>query len=175
MSEARFHYCLKIVLGNEGGLVDDKADRGGRTNFGITQKTLDDFCRATGRTLKPVDQLTDEDVELIYAGYWKDCRADYLPEGLDLCVFDCAVNSGAGRAIKLLQRALGVDEDGVYGKQTSDALREELRIGSIAEVCEQYLKLRADFYGSIVANDIRQKRFINGWLNRLDHLRKYLA
>ena len=39
----RFDYCFDIVLGAEGGFVDHASDKGGRTNYGITQKTLDEF------------------------------------------------------------------------------------------------------------------------------------
>ena len=49
MSTARFQYCLTIVLGHEGGYVDHKNDRGGKTMKGVTQKVYDDFCRVTGR------------------------------------------------------------------------------------------------------------------------------
>lgn len=171
----RFQYALRVVLGNEGGYVNDKADRGGATNFGVTQKTYDDFCKATGREKKPVAEITTEEVEMIYGGYWRDCHASYLPSNLDLLVFDCAINSGPKRAIKLLQRCLGVDEDGICGRQTLDAVHEEVVSGSIEELCDNYLLVRENFYHDIVENDPTQKRFIKGWIARLDHLREVVA
>jgi lysozyme family protein len=50
--------------------------------------------------------------------YWDKVCGDELPTGLDLAVFDLAVNSGPGRAAKMLQKILGVTQDGAIGPQT---------------------------------------------------------
>jgi lysozyme family protein len=66
--------------------------------------------------------LTPDMVAPLYkAKYWDKVYGDKLPHGVDLCVFDCAVNSGVSRAAKLLQRAVGVDDDGVIGNMTLTA------------------------------------------------------
>ncbi len=169
---SRFRDCLQVVLHNEGGLSDHRADRGGRTNYGVTQKVYDDFCKATGRPQQPVDDITQDEVEAIYGGYWKDCKASYMPEPLDLLVFDCAVNSGAGRAIKILQRILGVDEDGAWGRITADALHEEVVVAGIESICHQYLDERQRFFDRIIERDPKQAVFAKGWMNRVDHLRE---
>jgi len=54
-------------------------------------------------------------------------RGDDLPGGLDLAVFDFAVNSGPARAVKTLQRIVGVPADGVMGAMTLDAVRRQFR------------------------------------------------
>lgn len=170
----RFSYGLGIVLGHEGGISDRPNDRGGLTNYGVTQKTYDAFCKATGRYPKPVRGITLEEVEMIYGGYWKDAHCSYMPEPLDLLMFDAAINHGAGRAVKLLQQALGVDVDGVCGRQTMEALHEEVVASSIIEVCHLYLEFRRVFFNQIVANDPTQQENYAGWMNRIDHLRELI-
>jgi lysozyme family protein len=172
---SRLNYCIKIVLGNEGGYVEHKNDRGGATNYGVTQKTYDDFCKMTGRHKKPVKSISMEEVELIYSTYWKDAHCSYMPEPLDCQMFDAAINHGPKRAIKFLQRALGVDDDGICGKQTLGALHEEVVISSIDTVCQMYLDERADFFKRIVENDPSQAVFAKGWANRVEHLREMVA
>lgn len=169
---SRFQYCLRIVLKNEGGVSNHKADRGGLTNYGITQKVYSDFCRMTGRMQKPVTDILMDEVEAIYGGYWKDSKAALCPEPLDLMMFDAGVNHGPNRAVKLLQRTLGVDEDGVFGKQTALALNEDCIARGVEEVCFDYLEHRDDFFDAIVNRDPKQAVFLRGWKNRTAHLRE---
>ena len=169
---ARFQVCLTIVLGHEGGYSDVKQDRGGKTNFGVTQKVYDDFCRLTARPLQPVKNITMPEVEAIYSAYWKDAKCGYMPEPLDMLMFDAAVNHGPGRAAKILQRTLGVDDDAVIGKQTLTALHEDVVATSIDDVCHRYLDERAHFFDRIIERDPSQAVFAKGWMNRVDHLRE---
>ncbi len=168
----RFEYCLKFVLGVEGGYSDHKSDRGGATNFGITQKTYDRFRKDSGLSLRPVKSITTDEVQSIYKTmYWVVAKCGLLPEPLDLYVFDSAVNHEPARAVKLLQRALGVDDDGVIGPKTIEALHEEIQAGQLPELCRNFLAIRQDFYDDIVENDPTQEVFAKGWENRLEHLR----
>ncbi len=170
----RFDYCLKFVTQPqiEGGYSDHKADRGGATNHGVTQKTYDTFRRNAGLSLRSVRQITDDEVAAIYRTmYWNVAKCGLLPEPLDLYVFDAAVNHGPGRAAKLLQQALGVAVDGAIGPVTIDALQEELAAGQLQELCHNFLAIRLEFYDQIVDNDPSQKVFLAGWENRIEHLR----
>ena len=81
---ARFNTCLAIVLGNEGGFSDHKADRGGTTNFGVTQKTYDQWRRRQRLPLRPVTEITQQEVESIYHEYWVSAYCATTPEPLDL-------------------------------------------------------------------------------------------
>lgn len=121
MAASSFDRALSLVLANEGGFVDDPRDPGGATNLGITRATL---ARARGRAVGvgEVRRLGRGEAAAIYRRfYWKAVRADELPAGLDLAVFDLAVNSGPSRAVRLLQRALGCREDGILGPVTLGA------------------------------------------------------
>lgn len=108
---------LKHLLGNEGGFVDHPRDPGGATNFGITQRV----ARANGYQGDMRVLPLSVALSIYEKDYWTPIKADQLPDHLRFHVFDAAVNSGAGQAIKWLQRAAGVTQDGVIGPRTLSA------------------------------------------------------
>lgn len=108
---------LKHLLGNEGGFVDHPRDPGGATNFGITQRV----ARANGYQGDMRNLPLSVALSIYEKEYWAPIKADQLPDHLRFHVFDAAVNSGAGQAIKWLQRAAGVAQDGVIGPRTLSA------------------------------------------------------
>lgn len=122
MAAESFDRALTLVLDLEGGFVHDPRDPGGATRYGITRATL---ARARGRpaSVADVKALTRQEAGAIYRkSYWAEVGGDALPAGLDLAIFDFGVNSGPARAIKALQRALGVEADGRLGPATLAAL-----------------------------------------------------
>ena len=144
---ARFEYALAAVLRHEGGLADNPHDPGGVTQFGISMR----FLKAVG--LDPnrdgaVDRLdvlglTPEAAAPIYREYfWNALRCNILPDGLDLAVFDSAVNQGQGAAAKMLQRAAGAKPDGQIGPNTIAAIRlkdpSDLLLDFMARRCLRY-------------------------------------
>lgn len=109
--------ALKRLLGNEGGYVDHPKDPGGATNYGITQRV----ARSHGYQGDMRNLPLSTAVSIYRSDYWAPIKADQLPEGLRFHVFDAAVNSGSAQAIKWLQRAAGVEQDGVIGPRTLSA------------------------------------------------------
>jgi lysozyme family protein len=102
-----FEKALTTILAYEGGYSDHPRDPGGPTNEGITQRVYDGYRRRRGLNVVSVRDITDADVRAIYRPqYWDAIKGDELPAGLDLVMFDSAVNSGPGQATKWLQRAL---------------------------------------------------------------------
>ena len=94
-----FTAALKLTLKDEGGNVDDPADRGGRTSRGVTQRTYDTWRKAEGLATRDVYLATDAEVSTIYLNsYWTPADGDLLAVGPDYAVFDYAVNSGVSRA-----------------------------------------------------------------------------
>lgn len=146
--------AIAHVLCAEGDFVDDPVDRGGKTRFGISQKSYPDL---------DIAHLTREQAELIYyRDYWVSIRGDRLAHAVAFCVFDCAVNQGVGTAAKLLQRALAVEADGIVGSRT-------LAMASVfneADLCRLFCDLRLKHYCDIVEQDPSQSRFISGWVSR---------
>ena len=122
MAAHNFEACLQFTLQYEGGYVDHPADPGGATNLGITRATLARW-RGGPVTKAAVRALKHEEAAAIYRRfYWSAVAGDTLPAGLDACVFDHAVHAGPARAIRALQKALGVRVDGRVGPATRAAL-----------------------------------------------------
>ena len=134
-----FVACLDFTLKYEGGFVNNPRDPGGATNFGITQATLSAW-RGHHVTVNDVRSLDRPEVDQIYqANYWSQIRGDYLPAGVNLVVFDFAVNSGVVRAILALQAALGVTQDGHFGLETEAALSTKHPDQIISDICARRL------------------------------------
>ena len=113
-----FDTALKALLKHEGGYVNHPSDPGGMTNLGVTKRVWEEWV---GHEVdeKQMRALTPELVAPLYKKkYWDKVCGDELPTGVDLAVFDLAVNSGPGRAAKMLQKVLGVAQDGAIGPQT---------------------------------------------------------
>lgn len=118
-----FQKALDAVLHHEGGYTNHPRDPGGMTNLGCTKKVWEEWVghpvtEATMRALTPGDVAP-----LFKKKYWDAVRGDELPDGVDYIVFDTAINSGPGRAIKFLQGCVGTEMDGVLGPKTLAAVR----------------------------------------------------
>ena len=136
-----FDAALKAILHHEGGYVNHPADPGGMTNLGVTKRVWEEWV---GHEVdeKAMRGLTPEIVGPMYkVKYWDKIKGDDLPAGVDYCVFDAAVNSGPGRAVKWLQGCVGVDQDGGIGPKTLAAVAAF----DPKELVEDYAKRRLSF------------------------------
>ena len=114
--------ALAAVLHHEGGWSNHKDDPGGMTNLGCTKATWEKWC---GRPVTEAEMraLSPADVSPLYKEkYWDKVKGDELPAGVDYVVFDTAINSGPGRAAKLLQETIGTTPDGAIGPLTLRAI-----------------------------------------------------
>ena len=151
--------ALRHILKYEGGYVNHPADPGGMTNLGVTKRVWEEW---TGKPATEADMraLTPEMVGPLYkTRYWDAVRGDDLPSGVDLCVFDCAVNAGVGRASKFLQQAVGVTADGQIGPKTVEATTAKPADEVVAKFCD----LREAHYKSLPTF----ATFGKGWMRRL--------
>lgn len=108
---------IKHLLGNEGGYSNNPADPGGETMYGVTLRV----ARAYGYTGTMKDLPWRTAMDIYTKNYWAPIKADQLPDALRFHVFDAAVNSGPGQAVKWIQRAAGITQDGLIGPQTISA------------------------------------------------------
>jgi lysozyme family protein len=158
-SSARFDNAIAHVLSYEGGFVQHRRDPGGATNFGITRETLS-RARGTQASVEDVRCLTRAEAASIYRRfYWQAVRADDLPSGLDLAVFDLAVNSGPTRAVRMLQRVLRVAEDGLIGPQTLAAARSS----AVPDTIRRLTRARLGFLSRLGTWPV----FGRGWRKRV--------
>lgn len=141
MAKESFAACERTVLVYEGGKVDNPKDPGGRTNQGVIQRVYDGWRRRKGLAVRSVYEMEAPERDDIYRKqYWDAVRGDELPAGVDLAVYDGAVNSGPTQAIKWLQRALGIAADGHLGEATMRALEECTDIeGLVRRICARRL------------------------------------
>jgi lysozyme family protein len=159
--------AFEQMLKSEGGFTDDERDKGnklpdgrkGSTMLGVTQFNWEQHV---GHQVTHDDMraLTPADVEPLYKKrYWDAVRADELPSGIDYILFDMGVNSGPGRAIMLLQAALGVGVDGGFGPMTMAAVHAI----DPATLIERFSAEKVVFYRGL--DDF--KTYGTGWLNRV--------
>ena len=160
-----FDACFDLMLAHEGGYVDHPKDPGGRTNLGVTQRVWEEWL---GRPVseKEMRALTPAMVKPLYKRkYWDAVRADDLVAGVDYCVFDVAVNSGPGRAIKLLQSCVGATPDGGFGSITMALTKKAEQ--DPARLIELYCAKRLEFLQSLRTFET----FGKGWSRRVQEVK----
>ncbi|QJD54440.1 lysozyme [Sphingomonas phage Eidolon] len=174
MADTTFKPSLSLTLAHEGGFVNHPKDPGGATNKGVTQAVYNAYRRNKGQPERSVREITTAELTDIYKNqYWLVAGCNLLPAGLDYAVFDYAVNSGPGRAVKDLQRTInsvgnqlgltvkvGVDSD--FGQATLDAANACMNIDEVAFI-ESYCNRRMDFFHSLKTFST----FGKGWTRRV--------
>lgn len=163
MAAANFDASLAAVLQSEGGNDDDPDDHGGRTSRGITQREYDAWRQEQSLPLQDVWTASDADIQSIYHDEYWNPWCDLLPVGIDYLYFDMAVNAGPHRATVMLQRALGVADDGRIGPITRAAIAG----ADPKQLISDYSDAKRNFYQSL-----HQPKFLKGWLNRTDSVEK---
>ena len=161
-----FANALTALLIHEAGFVDNKDDPGGMTNLGVTAAT---WAMWVGHDVneKQMRALTPSIVAPLYKRkYWDACRADELISGLDYAVFDYAVNSGVGRAIKALQNCVGVAPDGGFGTTTMAAV-SQFKGDAAKTLIEEYCDNRLQFLKSLKTFPV----FGKGWEKRVNEVK----
>jgi lysozyme family protein len=170
---ADFKLAIAFVRAREGGYVNDLADSGGETYAGISRKNnprWDGWAIVDAR--KPLTwNHTIEDVTLegkindFYEnGYWKPLRLDEVKnQNVAGFLFDWAINSGAGVAVKTIQRLVGVIDDGEMGPATVSAINN-----SDISLFDRLKMSRQAFYRKLVIEHPADKKFLDGWLKRVN-------
>jgi lysozyme family protein len=109
-----FTTAINRTLGVEGGYVNDPNDPGGETKFGISKRAYPDV---------DIKNLTREQAVAIYKrDFWDRAHIDAMPALLQYQALDFAVNSGIEIAVRKLQFAAGVADDGHWGPVTQAAV-----------------------------------------------------
>lgn len=139
---------LRLMFGHEGGYVNSKNDSGGPTKYGITHRTLAAHRGVQSVTAAQVKALTLAEAETIYRkSYWPQSGGDVLPVGLDYAAFDFGVNAGPRRAVLVLQKVLGVTQDGTIGPRTLAAVKAYS--GGVTKLIRDYCNARMTYLKSL--------------------------
>lgn len=145
-----FADVVSRTLGHEGGYVNNPADPGGETQWGISKRAYPDIN---------IRALTREQAIAIYErDYWAPTGKDLSP-AVNFQVFDAAVNHGRGNAVRLLQRAIGVADDGWWGPRSVAAYKAM----SESDVLLRFLAERLDFMTRLSTWEV----FGKGWARRI--------
>lgn len=146
-----FEKAVSFVLRHEGGYSNDTHDSGGETKYGIS--------KAAYPTLD-IKNLTMDDAKAIYKlDYWDRCFCAVFPQPISFVLFDAAVNQGQAKAIRMLQAALKVKQDGKVGPITIGAAQR----ADIGHITAMFVARRAYQY----ALHPEVIRYGQGWFNRL--------
>lgn len=178
---SNFDKVLPLVLKNEGvvesnptGYADIPGDTGGVTKWGISTKAWnwireDDLFFE--RFPEKVTDLTQDRAKTIYQRkYWFPWFEE-LDATTAFLLFDCQVNQGY--AIKIAQRAIGVEDDGSWGPKSEASLRLAKR--NVPELNNEIIWQRTMRYREIsVSNEVNQKFLVKLWIPRLNACRKMM-
>jgi len=148
-------YTNRIIDHIEQGFSDHPNDPGGATNYGITERV----ARKHGYTGDMRDLPRELAIEIYHSDYWDNTILQHIKNHVAFHVYDCSINSGYSRAIKLLQRAIGVAEDGKIGADTVNGISRYTE----KELVLRFCIVRMHFYGTL--NNFSS--FGTGWRNRL--------
>ena len=164
---------ISKVIEREGGYVNHPQDRGGPTNWGITQATLADW-RGQPVTEFQVKTLSEGEAREIYRDrYVTKPGFDAIPDaGVKAFLIDYGVNSGPGTAVKALQSVLSVQADGVIGPQSKAALA---KVTNWPALYNALIAQRSQFFLGIVGRDHSQAVFALGWRNRIAEFKPRIA
>jgi lysozyme family protein len=146
-----FPSLIERVLGHEGGYVNDPRDPGGETQWGISKRA---YPHVDIRALSRADAI-----EIYHRDFWERVHGDELPAAFAFQALDAAVNHGVDTAVRWIQRAAGVADDGHYGPVT----RAAIAAASEADLVLRFNAQRLDFYSRLAAWD----RFGRGWARRV--------
>jgi lysozyme family protein len=159
-----FDEAIERVLAAEGGYTNDPGDPGGETQWGISKRSYPDVN---------ILALTREEAKNIYKrDFWEPVAAFFDASGFDASamvfqMLDAAVNHGMDNAIRFLQRALGVVDDGHFGPVS----RAAITLIPLADLHLLFIAERIEFF-------VRLSTFVKygkGWMRRCARDLRYLA
>lgn len=148
-----------------------KGDAGGLTKYGID---------AASHPGIDIENLTEDLAISLYIGeylaiHWaiaESCPA--LPQFPPTCAFaffDCRENCGLTAAWKCLQRALGIEADGIPGEIT----RKSVLQATSSYLMSKMIDEREAYHRLVAQNNPQDRQFLEGWLDRCNDLRNFLG
>ena len=163
---ADYRKLKPFILRWEGGYINDQADLGKQTNKGVTLSTYRSVF-GKNKTVSDLKKITDEQWEFIFKKfYWDKWKADDIKDqNVANILVDWLWCSGS-YGIKIPQRVLGVSVDGIVGSKTIAAINA--RDGR--ELFDTIKQERKDFIDRICQTRPQNRKFKNGWMNRINSL-----
>lgn len=165
-----FEAVYPKVLKLEGGLSMNPKDRGnwtggqvGRGELLGTKYGVSAFFLAENiPNLRPKDLTQKQAIDIFHKWFWIKEKCEEMPNEIRAHYFDVAINSGGSRARKILQRAIGVDPDGIIGAKSMAAMNR-------ANLWNYHWERNA-FYVKLVEIRPEDIEFLEGWLHRVHQM-----
>ena len=158
-----FDQIFERCMGHEGGYVNNPKDPGGETNWGVTITT----ARANGYIGAMRSMTRNQAKEIYRKAFWERAKCAQYHSAIGFQVFDACINHGIGNGIRMLQRAVGVVDDGVVGQVTLGAIN----LKSIDDTLVLFNAERLEFYTKLKTFDT----FGRGWSRRVVSNLRYAA
>lgn len=146
----KFAVAMAFVLKWEGGLSNDRLDPGGLTNFGISKRYNPEISAIEIRNL-----TKEKAVQIYHRKYWIPAGCENFEHPLSMAVFDAAVNNGVSRSLSFYAAA-----------------KESMFDPDTLSLTKAHLGHRAAWYRAEVKRKPYKKKFLKGWLRRVDALSK---
>ena len=153
-----FDQAFDRLISHEGGYVNNPNDPGGETKFGISKRSYPNLNIA---------KLDIDTARAIYRADFWDLLGENAHPAIRFQAFDFAVNSGITTALRKLQSAIGVADDGHFGPVS----RKVLAAMPVSVVLINYSAERLDFLSRLTT----WVTFGRGWARRVAQNLRYHA
>ena len=152
-----FDLLVERVLSHEGGYVNDPRDPGQETRWGISKRS---YPQVDIRNLTRAQAI-----DIYRRDFWQRVRGDELPREVAFQALDAAVNHGIGNAVRWMQRAAGVADDGVIGPVTLAAVQRAQAVDLVLRFNAERLR----FYAKLTTFSTYGRGWVNRVAGNLDH------
>ena len=173
INKSKFNSVIGKSFDFEGGYSNNKYDRGGETNYGITKIFMEQYKKALpDGKVKPIKEITKEDAYNMYNAMWNQHNLGYLKDkSIAVLLNDYMINSNEWEVAKRVQEILNkkgheIKVDRIIGPKTIEAINKTDRIWLIEEI----LMDRYKNYRKQVKLRPTQETFYEGWINRLNKI-----
>lgn len=158
-----FDQAFDRIMGHEGGYTNNPQDPGGETMWGVTKRV----AVAHGYQGAMADLPRETAKQIAREAYWDRAQCSAYAPAISFQLMDAAYNHGIENAVRFLQRAVGVADDGDVGPHTLDAIGKR----SVNDVLTLFNAERLDFYTKLPT----WPDFGKGWARRIVGNLRYAA
>jgi lysozyme family protein len=157
--DERFEIFFSRLMRYEGvaTVTDDPTDPGGLTKYGISKRSYPNV---------DIANLTEQQAKEIYhRDYYCAMKIEnIIGNRIAWQLFDFGVNAGVYRAVKMLQKIVGVTQDGVIGKRTINAVNT---FSGEVPLYIMYQSARIIHYLKLTDQNYSLTKFLRGWIKRV--------
>jgi lysozyme family protein len=161
--KAAVEYVLRQEDSRLSGVITN--DPGGRTRFGVAEKYHPELTSTGFYDTMPRDEALDMAIQVYSDSYAKPCKLNQIQgQSVGNALLSYAINMGNKQSIKLLQRTLGLDEDGVMGPKTLSSVNAV----TPSNLLMAWKSMMISYYENVVEKHPEDIVYLNGWKNRVN-------